>query len=53
MTDPSPDLAAMHAADPTLLDRARAQAERLASVLPKDLPPEAEPAHIYVADPAP
>ena len=53
MTDPTPDLAAAHAVDPTLLERARAQAERLTSVVPKDLPPEAEPAHIYQADPAP
>lgn len=57
MTDaaptPAPDLAAAHAVDPTLLERARANAARITSVLPRDLPPEAEPAHIYVADPTP
>lgn len=53
MTDPAPDLAAAHAIDPTLLERARANAARITSVLPRDLPPEAEPAHIYVADPTP
>ena len=50
MPDPSPDLAAAHALDPTLLERSKANAERLTGALPRDLKPEEEPAHIYTAD---
>jgi len=47
------DLAAAHALDPTLLERARASAKRLTAAMPRDHAPEEEPAHAYLADKTP
>lgn len=47
---PPPDLAAADALDPTLLERMRANADRLLAGARADLAPEDEPAHTYLAD---
>lgn len=53
MTATPPDLENADALDPTLLERARAAAERMVAALPRDFAADEEPAHIYQADTAP
>ena len=48
-----PDLAKADELDPTLLERAKANAARLVSAVPRDHAPEEEPAHTYLADETP
>lgn len=55
MTHSSPpaDLAKAHEVDPTLIERAQANAARLVAGLQGDYAPAEEPAHTYAADVAP
>ncbi len=48
-----PDLENADALDPTLLERARADAARMVGALPRDFAAAEEPAHIYPAATAP
>lgn len=50
---PPAALAKANDLDPTLLARAKANADKLVAALPKDHAPEEEPAHTYLADEAP
>ncbi len=43
-------LANAAAVDPTLIDRSRANAERLVAAIPRNHAPAEEPAHTYKAD---
>ena len=50
MPDFPEDLKNANALDPSLIERARADAARLVGGMSKEFDPADEPAHIYVAD---